>query len=211
MGARGRESRDRGGGPQPRNVIGAGADKTGHMFGWDTGDTGRATNRAPVALVTVVDAGSERLFSRTFAVSPIRIGSHRASDLQLRHPAIARCHGEICFEAGWVCFRNRAWSKRTLVDQWRLARGEAVWLAAESVIALGPFRIDVSLCKPKPAMRDAERSRKVTPLVLPGLPAAAGVAQGAVPEERSTPRSTLPGLGGLPPCPSDDLGQGTGW
>ena len=145
------------------------------MFGWDTGEL-RRVNRAPVALVTVVDASSERLFSLTFAESPIRIGRYRSSHLQLRHPEIARCHGEICFQAGWACFRNHAWSKRSSIDQWRLARGEAVWLAEDSVIELGPFRIDVSLCKPR--MRDAERARKVTPLVLPGLPAPPPPGQG---------------------------------
>ena len=139
------------------------------MFGSDRGRLG-TTTKPLVALVTIVDTGSERMFSRTFAASPIRIGSHRASDLHLRHPQVARYHGEIFFEPGSACFLNRAWSKQTSVDEWRLARGEAVWLTEWSVIALGPFRIDLSLCKPR--LRDAERSRKVTPLVLPRLPVA---------------------------------------
>ena len=131
-----------------------------------------AAIRPIVALVTIVDTSSDRMFSRTFAASPIRIGSHRGSDLHLRHPQVARRHGEISFQSGSACFRNRAWSKRTCVDQWRLARGEGVWLAEQSVIALGPFRIDVSFCRPR--LRDGERSRKVTPLVLPRVPDAGG-------------------------------------
>jgi predicted component of type VI protein secretion system len=136
---------------------------------------GRGTTPKPlVALVTILDTSSERMFSRTFAASPIRIGSRRGSDLHLRHPQVAGRHGEISFQPGCACFLNRAWSKRTCVDQWRLAHGEAVWLAEQSVIALGPFRIDVSLCKPR--LRDAERSRKVTPLILPRLSVADLVA-----------------------------------
>ena len=162
------------------------------MFGSGRSGVG-ATTRPLVALITIVDTTSDRMFSRTFAASPIRIGSHRASDLHLRHPQVARCHGEISFRPGSACFRNRAWAKHTSVDQWRLARGEAVWLAEHSVIALGPFRIDVSLCKPR--LRDAERSRKVTPLVLPS--ALAGCLRLArVPADRE------------PHQPSD---QGTGW
>jgi predicted component of type VI protein secretion system len=150
------------------------------MFGSDPGRLG-TTTRPLVALVTIVDTDSERMFSRTFAASPIRIGSHRTSDLHLRHPQVARCHGEISFEPGCACFLNRAWSKRTSVDDWRLARGEAVWLTEWSVIALGPFRIDVSLCKPR--LRDAERSRKVTPLVLPCVSIAALDAAAAPPPD----------------------------
>jgi pSer/pThr/pTyr-binding forkhead associated (FHA) protein len=148
------------------------------MFGIELGGTGRTT-KPLVALVTIVDSGSDRLFSRTFAESPIRIGSHPRSDLQLRHPQVARCHGEISFQPGRACFVNRAWSKQTYVDRWRLAHGEAVWLAEQSVIALGPFRIDVSLCKPR--LRDDERSRKATPLVLPCLSNAARPETGPPP------------------------------
>ncbi|HET6151024.1 MAG TPA: FHA domain-containing protein [Polyangia bacterium] len=153
------------------------------MFGNVLREPGAAT-RSLVALVTIVDTTSDRMFSRIFAESPIRIGSHRASDLHLHHPEVARCHGEISFQLGSACFRNRAWSKQTCVDEWRLARGEGVWLAERAVIALGPFRIDVSFCKPR--LRDAERSRKVTPLVLPRLP-------------------------DIGADPDQDRGQGTGW
>jgi hypothetical protein len=125
-----------------------------------------ASGRRPVVvLVTIVDTNVDRMFTRTFAGSPIRIGSHRSTDLRLRHPEIARCHGEIGFEPGSLWFRNRAWTKRTFVDEASLTRGEAVTLTDQSVISIGPFRIDVSLCKLR--FREAERSRRTTPLVLP--------------------------------------------
>jgi predicted component of type VI protein secretion system len=140
---------------------------------------GVMAKRPLVVLVTVVDTDAGRMFSRTFAGSPIRIGSHRSNDLRLRHREVARCHGEIGFEAGSVWLRNRAWTRRTLVDEAPLARGEAVTVTDQSVIVIGPFRIDVSLCKPR--LREAERSRRTTPLVLPSFCAAGSTARARVP------------------------------
>ena len=119
-----------------------------------------------LALITVVDGALQRMFTRTFDVSPVRIGSHRTCDLRLPHPRVARWHGEISFEPDCVFFRNHAWTKPTSVDDRPLARGEAVTLSEESVIAMGCFRIDV--CLRRARIRDHERARKVTPLfVLP--------------------------------------------
>jgi hypothetical protein len=125
-----------------------------------------ATVKPLVALVTVVDVAVQRMFTRTFDVSPVRIGSHATCDLRLAGAHVARYHGEIYFEPAGVClfFRNHAWTKATFVDDRRLARGEAVTLTEQSVIAVGRFRIDVSMCRAR--TRDRERARKVTPLFV---------------------------------------------
>ncbi len=128
----------------------------------ETSDHIRLAARPVVARVTIVDTNVERMFTYRFALSPIRLGRHRASDLRLRHAQVARWHGEIGFAPDLVFFRNRAWTKPTWVDGRRLARGEAVTLSEHSVIAVGCFEIDVHLCRP--AMRERERARKVAPL-----------------------------------------------
>jgi predicted component of type VI protein secretion system len=122
--------------------------------------------RPRVALVTVVDTVSDRVFRETFVAGPVRIGGHRANDLRLSHSRVARWHGEIDFEADQVSFRHRAWTRRSSVDGRALARGEAVRLTEQSVIAIGPFRLDVSLCAPR-VQRTGARARKLTPLVAP--------------------------------------------
>jgi hypothetical protein len=125
-----------------------------------------ATARPLVALVTIVDVAIQRMFTRTCDISPVRIGRHPTCELRLADSQVARYHGEICFEPDGVClfFRNHAWTKATFVDDRRLARGEAVTLTEQSVIAVGRFRIDVSMCRAR--TRDRERARKVTPLFV---------------------------------------------
>jgi hypothetical protein len=125
-----------------------------------------AAARPLVALVTIVDVAVQRMSTRTFDSSPVRIGRHPTCELRLADTQVARYHGEICFEPDGVClfFRNHAWTKATFVDDRRLARGEAVTLTEQSVIAVGRFRIDVSMCRAR--TRDHERARKVTPLFV---------------------------------------------
>jgi hypothetical protein len=94
---------------------------------------------ACVAIVQVLNTLTGRTFSRRFADSPIRIGSHRTSDLRLQHPAVAHRHGEILFGL----FRNLAWTKRTWIDGLRATPGQVLKLTSEAAVTIRPFRVEV--------------------------------------------------------------------
>jgi hypothetical protein len=116
------------------------------------------------ALVGIVNTEASRAFTEAFVESPIRIGRSRTNSLCLEHPTIARSHGEISFGPSHVLFRNHAWTKASCVDGIRIKRGQALELNADSVITLGPFRIQV--LRRTPWARRDDDTDKVTPLAL---------------------------------------------